>query len=80
MEDQAEFCRHSKAAREKAADSLQKLLTSAAGHGRLPRYELITEIRACLVDVCGGCAGVGELSLCLSDDVVSPGLSGFVRF
>lgn len=61
VEGQAEFCAHSKAAREKAADTLQKLLTSAAGYGRLPRYELITEIRACLVDVCGGCAGVGPV-------------------
>jgi hypothetical protein len=60
VEGQAEFCAHSRAAREKEADTLQRLLTSAAGHGRLPRYELIDHIRACLVDVCGGCAGVGK--------------------
>lgn len=61
VEGQNEFCQASKAAREKAADSLQQLLTSAAGYGRLPRFELIHEIRACLVDICGGCAGVGPV-------------------
>ncbi|KAK7493718.1 hypothetical protein BaRGS_00015047 [Batillaria attramentaria] len=61
VEGQDEFCRASKEAREKAADTLQQLLTSAAGHGRLPRFELIHEIRACLVDICGGCAGVGPV-------------------
>lgn len=59
VSDQDTFCQASRQVREKAADSLQALLTSAAGHGRLPRYDIIGEVRACLVDVCGGCPGVG---------------------
>lgn len=58
---QAEFCQLSQSSREAAANDLQELLTSAAGNGRLPRFEIIQDIRACLVDNCGGCAGEGPV-------------------
>jgi hypothetical protein len=62
VSDQAAFCQQSFTARLQAADDLQQLLTSAAGHGRLPRYDVIDDIRACLVEACGGCPGSGQHS------------------
>ncbi|KAK7087589.1 uncharacterized protein [Littorina saxatilis] len=56
---QAEFCDISRSKREEAADRLQEVLTASAGHGRLPRFDIISDIRACLVDNCGGCMGSG---------------------
>ena len=61
VQDQAEFCQISHSARETAADNLQEVLTAAAGHGRLPRFDIIHDIRACLVDNCGGCPGAGQI-------------------
>ncbi|XP_076453310.1 uncharacterized protein LOC143288574 isoform X2 [Babylonia areolata] len=61
VEGQEAFCSHSRADRQKAADDLKRLLTSAAGHGRLVSHVLHALVRDCLVDLCGGCAGVGPV-------------------
>ncbi|XP_041378411.1 uncharacterized protein LOC121390613 [Gigantopelta aegis] len=59
VKSRKDFCNKSRSAREKEVLQLQQRMTDTAGFDRLPRKEIIPDIEACLLHLCGGCPGAG---------------------
>ena len=61
--NEKEFCSKTRPHRQEQARLLQERMSSAAGADNLPRSEIMEEINACVVDICGGCPESGVLHL-----------------
>ena len=62
-------------------ERLQRDLTATAGHGRLPRYDIMPDVEACVMHSSGGCMGSGRRNfLCLTFPSSSSSLVSFVSY